>query len=86
MSAEELQEWLRTVLTGLVSKPDKIEIAHETDEMGLKFTVKIAQEDCGMVIGLKGATINAVRTILRVAGSKLDVRASLILDVPEKRY
>ena len=85
MASETLQEYLRQILSGLVSNPGAIEIEKEADEMGVKFTVRVAQGDGGKVIGKKGVIAEAVRTIIRAAGYNQDVRASVILDIPSDK-
>jgi len=86
MDSKELQEWLKMILSGLVSNPDEIEIEHVSDEMGIKYTVRVAKDDRGKVIGKGGAIANALRTILRSAGYRGDIRASLIFDMPDHIY
>ena len=84
MDSLELQDWLKTVLSGLVSNPDEIEIEKVSDEMGVKYTVKVAEEDRGMVIGKGGVNAKAVRDLLRHVGYRCDIRASLVFDMPDK--
>ncbi len=83
MNSQELKDWLHAIIAGIVSNPDKIEIEQETDEMGVKYTVRVAEEDRGKIIGRKGANVGAIRTLLLIAGYRGDIRASLILDVPD---
>ncbi|HDZ18827.1 hypothetical protein LCGC14_0641620 [marine sediment metagenome] len=81
-SSEELQEWLKMVLSAMVSRPDEIEVEKKSDEMGVLYTVRMAKEDRGMLIGRGGINVNAVRTLLRHIGRMIDVRASLVLEMP----
>ncbi len=83
MNSEKLQDWLKTILSGLVSNPDEIEIEKITDEMGVKYTVRVAKEDRGRVIGKRGVIAQAIRTLLRSAGYSGNIRASLVFDMPE---
>ena len=53
--------------------------------MGVLITLKVNPEDLGKVIGKKGQTINAVRTVLRVIGLKNKARINLKLEEPEKK-
>lgn len=61
-------EYLGNLLTGLVSFPESIEIIKSVDEMGVLLTIDVAKEDKGKVIGKKGATINAIRHIMKCFG------------------
>ena len=83
---EKLTEWLVGVLEGLVTDPSKLSVEKTVDEIGTKFTVKVAEADRGRVIGKKGQTAEAIRTIVRVAGFLNDVRASVIVDIPGRKY
>lgn len=81
-----LQTWLTDMVKGLVSYPKQIELDHVVDEQGILFTLKVHEEDRGKIIGKEGATANAIRTLLRSAGRKLDVRVSMKVDVPGSSF
>lgn len=86
MSEDKVKVWLHQVLSGLVSYPDQIEITRSDDEMGVKYTVKVAPEDRGKVIGKQGKVATAIRTVLRSAGFFAGMRASMIIDVPGSNF
>lgn len=83
---DKITSWLRTVIGGLVSQPDKVEIEKTTDEQGVLFTVKVSKEDAGKVIGKAGVIANAIRTLLRSAGFLLDMRASMKIDADGSKF
>lgn len=82
MTNEELTDWLTTVVQGIVFHPEAIEVDKITDEMGCYYTVRVHKEDSGRIIGKGGQHAEALRVLLRCAGSKLDVRAALRIDLP----
>lgn len=84
--SDTLQDWLEIVLTGLVSDPKGIEIEKTTDEMGVRYIVKVAKEDRGKVIGKQGAIAQALRTLVRSAGFLADIRATMVIDVPRDDF
>lgn len=86
MDSDQLQEWLGNIIKGLVSVPDSVEVEKTTDEMGVLYTVRVAPEDRGKVIGKEGSIANAIRTVLRSAGRLIDVRASMKVDVPNSSF
>jgi len=45
--------------------------------------VKVNPEDMGILIGKQGATVRAIRTILRVVGLKNNARINLKIEEPE---
>ena len=83
---DKLTDWLISILGGLVSKPDEVEVNRTQDEQGVLFTVKVAKEDAGKVIGKGGVIANAIRTLLRSAGYMEDVRASMKINAPGSKF
>lgn len=76
--------FLEFVLKNLLENPDKIVINEIHDELGILFEVTVAEEDMGKVIGKAGQTIQSLRTILRLMGSKRQERVNLKVLEPEK--
>ena len=52
-------------------------IQRKDDELGTLLTLRVHKEDMGTIIGKDGKTINSIRTVLRVFGSKSDMRLNL---------
>ena len=65
-----MKEFLEYVARSLVDKPDavQVEVEEEDDEISLVLTVD--QEDMGRVIGRDGRIANAIRSLLRVMGTR----------------
>ena len=74
-----LKDIVETLIKRLVEKPDQVEIKESQGERGLVFEVRVAQVDMGRVIGRKGKTIEALRTIVNACGIKHEKRCSLQL-------
>lgn len=74
---QSASEFLTFVVSSLVEFKDQIEITEREDELGTLLTLKVAKEDMGTIIGKEGKTIQAIRTVLRVYGSKKDQRVNL---------
>ena len=73
-----LKEMIRATLGAIVDEPGKIEITeHEDGEGALTFELKVAKGDLGKVIGKRGRTASALRTLLSAASRKHDVSAYL---------
>jgi len=47
---DKVKNWLRGVLSGLVSRPEEIEIVSSMDEQGVLFSVSVAKEDMGKIM------------------------------------
>jgi uncharacterized protein len=73
----EAQAFLHSIIETLVDHPDAIEITTKLDELGTLLTLKVAPEDMGTIIGRGGKTIDSLRTVLRVFGSKNEKRVNL---------
>lgn len=74
-------EFLQYVVENLVNHPGDIQIECTDDELGTLLTLRVNKEDMGIIIGKSGNTINALRSVLRLLGMKLDKKLNLkVLD------
>lgn len=64
------EELVLQILKAIVTNPDKVDVTRTVDGLGVLFTIDVAEEDAGAVIGKGGATIKAIRTIARIIGLK----------------
>lgn len=67
---EKLENLLRYILKGLVTKEDEIRIAYEIIDDTIIFKVNVAKGEMGRVIGRNGLTANAIRGVMQAAGVK----------------
>ena len=75
------KEFIEYILGKILTHPEAVEVNRTVDELGVLITVKVHEEDMGTIIGKSGQTAKALRTILRVIGSKNQARVNLkILD------
>lgn len=85
----DYQALVKTITDSLVTKPEAVEITAEKDAEGvLRVLIHVASEDTGRVIGRRGATINAIRQIVRVSsvkgGDKVEVDVAETAKAGEK--
>jgi predicted RNA-binding protein YlqC (UPF0109 family) len=70
-----------TVLTylarSLSNDPDAVVIDTDERRNGLRLSLHVAPDDMGRVIGRRGRTAQAIRTLVNVAGAKDGVQASV---------
>ncbi|PWU22895.1 RNA-binding protein [Candidatus Cerribacteria bacterium 'Amazon FNV 2010 28 9'] len=65
-----MKNLLEFILIHLVDNPDQVSIdVHEDGDMDI-YTIHVASEDMGKVIGKQGKVINALRTVARVRAIK----------------
>ena len=77
------QEFLELMAKAIVSNPDKVSVERTVDEMGVLLTLKIDQSDMGYIIGRRGQTAQALRTLLKIVGAKNNARVNLKIYEPE---
>ena len=83
--SEETQDrdFVEYVVKQIVESPEEVEVSREIDEMGVLLTLKVAKDDMGKIIGKSGQTAKALRTLLRIVGSKNNARVNLKIVEPE---
>lgn len=79
---ENDQAFLEYVVKALVDKPDAVVTTRTVDEMGVLLMLTVDAADMGKIIGKNGATMTALRTLLRIVGMKHNARANLKLVEP----
>ena len=77
------KEFVEYVVKALVDNPDDVQVERTLDERGVLLTLKLNPADMGYVIGRQGQTARALRTLLRVVGSRNDARLNLKIEEPE---
>lgn len=64
-------EFLQFLVENIVVKPEDIKIEKRDDELGTLLTLEVNTDDMGIIIGKKGSTVNALRSILRLQWMKI---------------
>ena len=77
------QEFLESVIKAIVDNPNDVKVTRTIDEMGVLLNLKVNPEDMGKIIGRQGSTAKAIRTILRIIGTKHNARINLKIEEPE---
>ena len=65
------------IAQALVDKPDQVSVQEISAQNTLILELRVAKEDTGKVIGKKGRTADAMRTILSCASAK-DQKMSIL--------
>jgi predicted RNA-binding protein YlqC (UPF0109 family) len=63
------------LVSELVDDPDSVEVTESEDDRGFRYTVLVAPDDLGMVIGMGGRTATAIGAVVRAAASRHDTNA-----------
>lgn len=73
----KLAEVVELMAKAIVDYPDKVEVKEIEGEKTTVVELKVAPEDLGKVIGKKGNTARAMRTILAAVSRKQNKKAVL---------
>lgn len=78
------QEFIEHVVKSLVNYPEDVSVERKIDEMGVLLTLKVNPADMGLIIGKRGSTARAIRTLARIIGLKNHARVNFrIAEPPE---
>ncbi len=77
-----MKELLETVARGLVEAPDSVEVTvDEPNEEGITvYHLHVGADDMGRVIGKQGRIAKAIRTVMRAAAIRNDVKVQVDID------
>lgn len=65
-----MREVLEYLASHLVDDPDAVEVTEVAGERSIVLQLKVAPEDMGKVIGKRGRTVRAIRSLVRAAASR----------------
>jgi hypothetical protein len=68
-----VKELVEFIARELVDEPDAVQVTESTDERGVLYSVKVAPDDTGKVIGRGGRTAKAIRAVVRAASTRQGV-------------
>lgn len=71
---------LEVCLRAIVDDPDAIEIDVDDRDARCTLHVRVAPDDMGKIIGKRGRVANALRTLVKAAGARDGVNASVEID------
>ncbi|MSO40621.1 MAG: KH domain-containing protein [Solirubrobacterales bacterium] len=77
-----MRELLEFLARALVENPDEVRVTEVIEDDGeVVFELEVAEDDLGRVIGRGGRVANALRSVIKAAATRAEVRAAVeILD------
>lgn len=72
-----IKEMVEYIAKSLADKPDAVQISESVGETVIMIEMNVASEDMGRMIGKKGRTINAIRSLARILGAKMEMKVSV---------
>jgi hypothetical protein len=67
---DEMHEMVKRIVAALVDVPSAVQVEARDKGEGTVFTVRVAPEDAGKVIGKQGRNARSIRTLLAAASMK----------------
>ncbi len=80
-----MEDFVAYIIKNLVSKPEDVTVSSTDQEEQICIEIRVASEDVGKVIGRRGNTINALRTIVRTVATRLGRKAQVELIQPDQQ-
>lgn len=77
----ELDQLITLIAQSLVDRPNNVQTKTHNSNHTMVVELSVAKEDIGKIIGKKGRTVNAIRTLVGAAASKLNKHT--ILEIVE---
>jgi uncharacterized protein len=75
--------FLSTIVKAIVDNPDDIIVERSVDDLGVLIKLRVNEADMSKIVGKEGRTAKALRTLLRLVGSKFDQRINLKILEPD---
>ncbi len=72
-----MRELVELMVRALVDSPDDVAINEVAGESIVVYEISVREDDLGKVIGKGGRIANAMRTIIKAAGTKLEKKATV---------
>ena len=79
-----MEDFVAYIIKNLVAKPEDVTVTSVDEQEQICIEIRVAAEDVGKVIGRRGNTINALRTIVRTVATRLGRRAQVELIQPDQ--
>lgn len=77
------EQFLEFLVKSIVDHPEDVKVDRKVDEMGVLLTLKVHPMDMGQIVGKRGSTAQAIRSLLRIVGIKNNARVNLKIVEPE---
>lgn len=77
-----MKEFLGLLVKKLVDNPDGVTVEQKDEKEIVRLKIQCDTKDLGKVIGKKGQTVGALRTIIKAIGAK-ELNKRAIIDIDE---
>ncbi len=77
----DLKQLLLDLSRAIVDIPDEVTVEQAEEDDTVIFTVRVAEEDMGKIIGRHGKNARCIRTIMKADGTNCGLR--VVVDIAE---
>ena len=77
------KNFLEMAVRAIVDNPDDVLVERSVDDLGVLLKLRVNEADMSKIVGKEGRTAKALRTLLRLVGSKFDERVNLKILEPD---
>ena len=74
-----MKDTLTHIISSIVTQPNDVSITESEEEGITVFTVSVAKEDMGKVIGKEGKVIRSIRNVMKIPAIKQNKRIYITL-------
>ncbi len=80
-----MKDTLHYIVSSIVENPDAVQVSEEEVDGIVNFTVTVAKEDMGKVIGKEGKVIRSIRNVMKIKAMKENKKINITLsEVPQE--
>lgn len=72
-----MKELVEVIAKALVEKPDEVVVTEKVNGKHVTVELRVAQSDMGKVIGKQGRIAKAIRSVVKAASTKDDLRVDV---------
>ena len=72
-----MKELVEVIAKALVDNPDEVVVTEKTEGRNVTIELRVASSDMGKVIGKQGRIAKAIRSVVKAASSKDNVRVDV---------
>ena len=75
-----MKELVEVIAKALVDHPEEVVVTETRDGRNVKISLHVAQSDMGIVIGRQGRIGRAIRSVVKAASTRENVRVDVDID------
>ena len=75
-----MKDLLEFIAKSMVSEPDAVSVEEAVSENSVVLTLHVGEHDMGKVIGKQGRIAKAIRTVMRSAANRNDMKIQVEID------